>query len=212
MSEQSVKKRNGPGRPKDPAKRAAILEAAKRMFIALGYEGCSMDAIAAEAGVSKLTVYSHFTDKDSLFASAIAAKCQESLPAPLFERSAGAPLEQVLSEVAQRYVELTRSQETLAVYRLLIAQSEQNPALSNMLFEAGPVRILESLTQLLSQANSQGELKVEHPRWSAEQFLSMLQSLYHVRALIGSKDIPSGAALQQHIERVVANFLMIHRP
>lgn len=212
MSTQSAKKRNGPGRPKDPAKRAAILEAAKHLFITHGYEGCSMDAIAREAGVSKLTVYSHFADKDTLFASAIEAKCQESLPAPLFERCEGAPIEQVLIDVAQRYVHLTRSSEALAIYRLLIVQAEQNPELSNMLFEAGPVRILHALTQLLSQAHTQGELRVEQPRWSAEQFLSMLQSLYHVRALIGSTDIPQGPAVQQHIERVVANFLLIHRP
>ena len=58
----------GPGRPKDPGKRAAILDAAKRMFVSHGFERVSMDQIAAEAGVSKLTVYSHFGDKDRLFA------------------------------------------------------------------------------------------------------------------------------------------------
>src|SRR5690606_22208157 len=55
-----------PGRPKDLAKRAAILQAAERMFLQHGFEGVSMDQIAAAAGVSKLTVYSHFGDKDAL--------------------------------------------------------------------------------------------------------------------------------------------------
>ena len=62
-----------PGRPKDPGKGAAILDTAKRLFLALGYEGVSMDQIAADAGVSKLTVYSHFGDKDALFAEAVRA-------------------------------------------------------------------------------------------------------------------------------------------
>ena len=60
----------GPGRPKDLGKRAAILDAAKRLFLVQGFTGVSMDQIAAEAGVSKLTVYSHFGDKESLFADA----------------------------------------------------------------------------------------------------------------------------------------------
>ncbi|WP_330970248.1 TetR/AcrR family transcriptional regulator, partial [Lysobacter sp. A3-1-A15] len=60
----------GPGRPKDLAKRAAILDAAKSMFTQYGFGGASMDQIAAEAGVSKLTVYSHFGDKETLFAAA----------------------------------------------------------------------------------------------------------------------------------------------
>ncbi|HOZ25340.1 MAG TPA: helix-turn-helix domain-containing protein, partial [Thermomonas sp.] len=66
----------GPGRPKDPGKRAAILDAAKRMFVAHGFDGVSMDQIASEAGVSKLTVYSHFGDKESLFAEAVRAHCE----------------------------------------------------------------------------------------------------------------------------------------
>ena len=63
----------GPGRPKDLAKRAAILEAAKQLFLEQGYQGVSMDQIAATAGVSKLTVYSHFGDKETLFAATITA-------------------------------------------------------------------------------------------------------------------------------------------
>ena len=74
------------GRPKDPAKRAAILEAAKTLFLAGGFSGTSMDAVAKEAGVSKLTVYSHFSDKETLFSAAIEAKCQNMLPMPMHSR------------------------------------------------------------------------------------------------------------------------------
>jgi TetR/AcrR family transcriptional repressor of mexJK operon len=45
-------KASAPGRPKDLGKGAAILEAAKRMFTRHGFDGVSMDQIAAEAGVS----------------------------------------------------------------------------------------------------------------------------------------------------------------
>ena len=64
------------GRPKDMAKRQAILEAAKILFLSNGYANTSMDAVALEAGVSKLTVYSHFTDKETLFTAAVVAKCE----------------------------------------------------------------------------------------------------------------------------------------
>src|SRR5690348_17437726 len=68
----------GPGRPKDLEKRAAILEAAKRLFPQHGFEGTSMDAVAAEAGVSKLTVYSHFGGKEALFIETVRCKCDRS--------------------------------------------------------------------------------------------------------------------------------------
>jgi len=64
----------GPGRPKDLEKRAAILEAAKTLFLSRGFGATSMDAVAAGAGVSKLTVYNHFSDKDTLFLEAVKAK------------------------------------------------------------------------------------------------------------------------------------------
>ena len=73
-----------PGRPKDLEKRAGILEAAKDLFLARGFEATSMDAVAQAAGVSKLTVYNHFQDKDTLFLSAVKSKCEERLPHLLF--------------------------------------------------------------------------------------------------------------------------------
>ena len=68
---------------------AAILEAAKQLFAREGFAGVSMDKIAAEAGVSKLTVYSHFGDKEALFAAAIRAKCEEMMPCLLYTSRCG---------------------------------------------------------------------------------------------------------------------------
>ena len=83
---------NALGRPKDLAKRQSILDAAKTLFLTKGYANTSMDAVAGLAGVSKLTVYSHFTDKETLFSSAIMSKCTEQLPVLFFELPAGKPI------------------------------------------------------------------------------------------------------------------------
>ena len=87
----------GPGRPKDPGKRAAILDAAKRLFVAQCFDGVSMDQIASDAGVSKLTVYSHFGDKESLFGEAVRAHCEVGMPASLFEANPTMPLRERLT-------------------------------------------------------------------------------------------------------------------
>ncbi|WP_027803710.1 TetR/AcrR family transcriptional regulator, partial [Paraburkholderia dilworthii] len=59
------------GRPKDAAKHTSIVEAATRLFSGQRYDTVTMEAVAAEAGVSKMTVYSHFSDKEALFEAVV---------------------------------------------------------------------------------------------------------------------------------------------
>ena len=59
------------GRPKDMAKRDAMLDAAACLFFRNGLEAVTMEAVAREAGVSKVTVYGHFATKETLFGSVI---------------------------------------------------------------------------------------------------------------------------------------------
>ena len=59
------------GRPRDPERVRRILEAAQRHFNEHGLERASVDAIAAEAGVSKMTVYSNFGSKEGLFQAVV---------------------------------------------------------------------------------------------------------------------------------------------
>ena len=109
----------------DP-KRAAILDAAKSLFVDPGYNGVSMDSIAAQAGVSKLTVYSHFGDKETLFTEAVQSKCVEMLPDELFVTDVEGPLrldEDTLKSVALRtnaeYFHAATAQDLRKVYETL---------------------------------------------------------------------------------------------
>ena len=109
----------GPGRPKDLGKRAAILAAARQMFTTQGYEGTSMDQIAAEAGVSKLTVYSHFQDKDTLFVEAVKAKCEDLLPSDLFVARFEGPVRDHLLRIARAFFRLITSEEAISIHRIM---------------------------------------------------------------------------------------------
>src|SRR5438105_291359 len=62
------------GRPRDPERSKRILEAARAHFYAHGLERASLDAIAADAGVSKMTVYSNFGSKEGLFEAVVSER------------------------------------------------------------------------------------------------------------------------------------------
>ena len=67
--------------PRALAKRQQITDAARALFLAQGYARTSMDAITAEAGVSKQTLYAYFDSKDDLL-KAIVLDVQSAIPAP----------------------------------------------------------------------------------------------------------------------------------
>ncbi|MFB7412509.1 TetR/AcrR family transcriptional regulator [Streptomyces sp. NPDC056202] len=67
-----------PTGPRAARKRQAIVRAARDLFLREGF-GVGMDAIAAEAGVSKVTVYNHFGSKEALFTAVVAGGLDEPL-------------------------------------------------------------------------------------------------------------------------------------
>ncbi len=201
----------GPGRPKDLAKRQAILEAAKNLFVRNGYANTSMDAVAAEAGVSKLTVYSHFTDKETLFSCAVVARCEEQVPGLFVDVPIGEPVEKVLLGIARGFQTLINSPESIDLHRLMITLGTQGSSLSQVFFEAGPQRILHEMERFLTRLNGTNGLRFESPAGAAGHFLCLIKGVCNFRLLIGTGERPDEQAAEHHVREVVALFLKAYR-
>src|SRR3990167_6473471 len=202
---------SGPGRPKDLVKRQAILEAAKTLFLRHGYDGSSMDAIAAEAGVSKLTVYSHFTDKETLFSAAVNAECEEQLPELFFELAPGVPIETVLLNIGRAFHRLINSRESVELHRVMVALASQDPKLSKMFYEAGPQRLLSEMECLLHKADRAGQLRIADASSAADQFFSLLKGGANFRLLIGCAHPLQSAAAARHVQDTVTMVMRASR-
>src|SRR5215471_2231261 len=59
----------------DSAKRRQIVEGARKIFLAQGFDAASMNDIARAAGVSKGTLYVYFANKEQLFAAIVEEEC-----------------------------------------------------------------------------------------------------------------------------------------
>ncbi len=214
MSAQ-IKPHIGPGRPKDMEKRAAILEAAKRLFVQNGYDGVSMDAIAAEAGVSKLTVYSHYQDKEALFTRAVGAVCEEMLPDELFLPDHSEPISTALLKIGHRFFALVSSDVAMNLHRTILADTRNGAKLGQMFWQAGPQRIAESLERFLAAAVARGQLQIEPSAVTvaARHFLGLLKGEVNRHMLCaGSDAIADRCAGERHVEEVVAFFLRAYLP
>ncbi len=202
-----IAKPNAPGRPKDPGKRAAILDAAKRLFVSQGFERVSMDQIAAEAGVSKLTVYSHFGDKESLFAEAVRAHCEQGMPLSLFDASPGTPLRERLLAIGHAFFAMVMAPEAIAGHRILCSPQVTTSGLPAVFWEAGPQRVQAGFAALLGRRAASGELDVEDAELAASQFFTLLKGQPHMQAVFGYCCNRQSPDPREHVVSAVDFFL-----
>src|SRR5256885_15539616 len=106
------------GRPRDPERVRRILEAARRHFNEHGLERASVDAIAADAGVSKMTVYSNFGSKEGLF-EAVVRERTDRVMGGLAGVDALDPRQprKALMTIGEQFLMLTRDEEALGKFR-----------------------------------------------------------------------------------------------
>jgi TetR/AcrR family transcriptional repressor of mexJK operon len=201
-----------PGRPKDLEKGAAILEAAKRLFTTQGFDGTSMDQIAAAAGVSKLTVYSHFGDKESLFAAGAKAYCEQQLPTTLFEPHPEEPLRERLLQVARAFFAMISSPEAVAGHRILCTPQMAESPMPAMFWEAGPKRVQAAFAELLRARMAAGELQIDDIPRAAAQFLALLKGEPHARMVFGCCGSAGRGEIDAHLAATVDMFLRAYAP
>jgi TetR/AcrR family transcriptional repressor of mexJK operon len=202
----------GPGRPKDLEKRQAVLDAAKRLFPQFGFDGVSMEAIAAEAGVSKLTVYSHFGDKDALFAATIRAKCEEMLPPALFLATPKGSIRRQLATIARAFFALVTSPEAIGMHRVMSSQMAGDSRLPQMFWEAGPQRVQDGFAEFLQAKVVAGQLVIPDVRRASSQFFCLLKGELHARLSCGCAVAFDAREVEAHLKATVDLFLRAYAP
>ena len=193
-------------------KHRAIQRAGTELFLRLGYGSASMDLIAAEAGVSKQTVYNHFHSKEALF-KAIIADLSEAMMAPLVVRDAEKSTpDRLLRGLGRDFLALMLRPSSLALYRLIVAESARFPELGAAIYAVGAGRLIAMLADYLAWEARNGRLAVAEPELAAEQFIGMLTGRVQLRALLGACDTPDEGELQRRVEHAVSSFLALYAP
>jgi TetR/AcrR family transcriptional repressor of mexJK operon len=202
---------NQSGRPKDLEKRARILQAAKAIFLKSGYHGTSMNQIAQEAGVTKLTVYNHFQDKVNLFICAITETCEETLCTKQFDLDTSADFYQTLFIVCSRALQIIYSPEALKLDHVLLElAAEQNP-LALQFFEASHTRMENQLAEFFQKAAQLGFIQADDPIYQTELLLTLLLGVRHHKVLLGITAAPNAQELEQIIRDAINLFLLKYR-
>jgi len=197
----------------DPTpKQRDIAEAATRLFMAQGYAAVSMDAIARAAGVSKATLYAYFASKDRLFASLIGTACTRTGTTSLEFSEGEVDLRGALTQLGDRMLRFMLEPQSLAIYRVVMAEAARFPELGRAFYDRGAGASRRRLAAWLEQQKQAGRLLARDPGLAAEQFVGLLRTHLHMRALLGIDPPPSDAEIETTVAAAVETFLRAYAP
>lgn len=192
-------------------KHRQILQAATKVFIAEGYDGTTMDEIAAKASVSKQTIYKHFSDKDHLFVEIVLATTQQvdhvvGLVADSLNDSRD--LTHDLGTLGRAFLEVLMDEELLQIRRLVIAIADRMPNLGRDWYEEGFGRILTMLASCFRTLAEKKLLQIEDPFIAANHFAGMLLWIPMNEAMfMGKESLRQKAELDRYAAAAVQAFL-----
>ena len=193
-------------------RRETILDVARDCFLVYGYAATSMSAIAARLGGSKGTLYNYFKSKDELFGAMMQRQCGE-LQETLFDVShvSGEPRAR-LTHFGRNFLEMLLSPDSLAIQRLVVAESERFPELGHAFYESGPRQVVVRMGDYLGELMDRGVLRRADTTTAATHFKDLALSGVYQRRLWGVIPDPTPEQMDVQIECAVDTFLRAYAP
>lgn len=182
-----------------------ILEAALKVCARAGYTGASMDLIAAEAGLSKPTLYQYFTSKEALFAAMMRAKRDQMLEA--LDAPAGEEMVDALYHFAWRYADTVMRTDMLSLARLVIGEAQRLPMIGRSYQEAGPDQLLIGIMRYLDVQRQAGGLVFEDAELAAQDFWGLILSAPRTQALYRPDAAPNRSEIARYVHNGLRVFL-----
>jgi TetR/AcrR family transcriptional repressor of mexJK operon len=195
------------------------MEAATALFLRDGYRNTSMDQVAADAAVSKQTVYKHFADKEQLFREIVLGVTgnSEAIITDLTsvlrsnEIDSAEDLRTVLTDLARRYIDGVLQPNVLALRRLIIAEAERFPDLARTYFDQAPSRAIHVIAEALRAYEERGLLDLGDAELAAAQFAYLVLGIPQDRAQFCPHERPSPAERDRLAAAAVRVFLAAYR-
>jgi TetR/AcrR family transcriptional repressor of mexJK operon len=197
-------------------KRLTILSAGRELFLGNGYQGTSVDQIAASAEVSKQTVYKHFGDKHELLL-AIVNDALEGTVTPFLDRihalADTADVEGDLTSLAADYLRAVLQEPVVQLRRLVVGEANRVPELAQLYYDKAPARTLAAFADSFSALHNRGLLHISEPSIAAEHFAFLIVGRPIDQALFnGGPQVLAGIDVDAHVRSGVQVFLAGYGP
>jgi TetR/AcrR family transcriptional regulator, mexJK operon transcriptional repressor len=185
--------------------RAAILRAARPIMLRDGLGGTTLDRIAAEGAIAKMTLYRHFPSKEALFEGLVTATCEsmreglENAPTANTDK----PIAMRLGDELRAFTSALIEPDGLALYRLIVADGWRFPELARVFDRSGMRVIRRRIAELLETGGAPGD----RARQVAGEIVALALGDAYQRAILGIAEEGDGEAFAQQIEAAVKHGL-----
>jgi TetR/AcrR family transcriptional repressor of mexJK operon len=149
------------GRPRAAdleARNRNLIEKAGQLFLELGYGKVSLELIAREAHVAVRTIYVKFGGKAGLFKEVLIAN-RDRFISPHQMETDQRPMQEVIGEFSEHFLEMITAPEALAVQRMVVAEAKTNPELAHSFYDAGPRQSREMLSHYFARPDIRAQLR-----------------------------------------------------
>jgi TetR/AcrR family transcriptional regulator, mexJK operon transcriptional repressor len=187
------------------ARENRILEAALTVFARAGYTACTMDAVAAEAGLSKPTLYQYFESKESLFAAMMRGKRDEVMD--VLDHPSDRGMVADLWEFSWNYADTVLRPDLLSLARLIIGEVQRFPEIGRVYQSSGPDRMLRGIMDYLTAQRDAGRLVFDDAELAAQDLWGLILSAPRTQALYMPDALPMRADLERYIRNGLRVFL-----
>jgi AcrR family transcriptional regulator len=184
-----------------------VVNGARDIFMAVGFERASVDDIARAAGVSKATLYSYFPDKQLLFMEVVRCECKRHAGDIEDLVEAGLAVDEALSVAAERILSIILSDFSQRVFRICVAEADRFPELGRQFYENGPLVVRGQLSAYLQKAVAAGELHIDDFDLAADQFAELCRADLFPRLVFGIDKSFEKEEIQRVIAGAVSMFL-----
>ncbi len=184
-----------------------VLDGARKVFMADGFEGASVDTIAKCAGVSKATLYSYFADKRLLFMEVATCECGKQAATAIDRLDMDDPPEQVLTLAGNHILCFVLSEFGQRMFRICVAETDRFPELGRRFWESGPGLVERVLRRYFDQAIARGELAIEDTALAAHQFAELCKAELFPRFMFGMQTEFTEAERERVVRGAVDMFM-----
>lgn len=184
-----------------------VLNGAREVFMAHGFEGASVDEIARAAGVSKATLYSYFPDKRLLFAEVARVESERQARLSLEEIDMAGPPENVLFAAGQRLLGFLTSTFGQQVVSLCFAEAARFPEMGCMFYDSGPGLVRQHFKSYFEKATAAGLLDIDDPLMAADQFAELCKARIFAQMQCGVKREFSPEEINMVLKEAVETFM-----